>query len=72
MAVQKAVYQVYIDETLCKAVNIAAWSPEDAKEYARKLYDEGSIVLNWQNFVDFDVEVDSDPINAEPDYETED
>jgi len=76
MAVQKAVYQVYINETLSRVVNVAAWSPEDAVEYISDLYNSGDIVLEADDFADSEVGLeDNQPVavyDADPDYDVDD
>lgn len=50
-------YDVMITETLVRLVEVEAASREQAEEAVRKLYREGRIVLDADDYVDTDFEV---------------
>jgi hypothetical protein len=48
---RKAEYIVYIEETLCKTLNVRARSEEEAMAKVAKDYKDGKIVLDASNYV---------------------
>lgn len=55
-------YQVTVTETLSKVVNIDSTSAKEAEEMVRSLYKKEAIVLDWADFSDLNIKVNSDNV----------